>query len=69
MSLGDRDHNILEGIFWCRGRDTLSIHYIIKKRAMVCRVVGGAGAVDGQAQRLEDKILADVFGLKSGVTT
>ena len=25
--------------------------------------------MDGQAERLEDQILADVFGLKSGVTT
>ena len=33
------------------------------------RVVGGARAVDGQAECLEDQILADVFGLKSGVTT
>ena len=35
----------------------------------MCRVVGGAWAVDGQAECLEDQILADVFGLESGVTT
>ena len=32
---------------------------------MVCSVVGGARAVDGQAGCLEDKILGrDVFGLE-----
>ena len=32
---------------------------------MVCKVVvGGARAVNGQAECLEDKILADVFGLE-----
>ena len=31
---------------------------------MVSRVVGGARAVDGQAECLEYKILADVFGLE-----
>ena len=36
---------------------------------MKCRVVGGARAVDGQAECLEGQISADVFGLKSGVTT
>ena len=36
---------------------------------MGCRVVGGARAVDGQAECLEDQILEDVFGLESGVTT
>ena len=35
----------------------------------MCRVVGGARAKDGQAECLEDQILADVFGLESGVTT
>ena len=35
----------------------------------MCRVVGRARAVDGQAECLEDQILADVFGLESGVTT
>ena len=35
----------------------------------MCRVVGGARAVDGQAECLEDQILADVFGLESRVTT
>ena len=33
------------------------------------RDVGGARAVDGQAECLQDQILADVFGLESGVTT
>ena len=36
---------------------------------MMCRVVGGARAVDGQAECFEDQILADVFGLESGVAT
>ena len=31
--------------------------------------VGGARAVDGQAECLEDQILADRFGLESEVTT
>ena len=35
----------------------------------MCRVVGGARAVDGQVEYLEDQIFADVFGLESGVTT
>ena len=35
----------------------------------MCRVVGGARAVDGQAECLEDQILPDVFGFESGVTT
>ena len=30
----------------------------------MCRVVGGARAVDSQAEYLEDQILANVFGLK-----
>ena len=34
----------------------------------MCRVVGGARALDGQAECLEHQILADVFGLESGVT-
>ena len=36
---------------------------------MVCKVVGGARAVDDQAQCLEDKILQMFFGLESGVIT
>ena len=36
---------------------------------MACRVLGEAGAVDGQAQGLEDQVFVDVFGSKSGVTT
>ena len=47
----------------------MSIHYVIKKKAIMCRVVGGARAVDGQEECLEDLILADIFGLESGVTT
>ena len=35
----------------------------------MCRVVGGARAVDGQAECLEDQILADMFWLESGMTT
>ena len=35
----------------------------------MCRLVGGARAVDGQAEYLEDQILADVFGLGSRVIT
>ena len=35
----------------------------------MCRGVGGVRAVDGQAECLEDQILADVFGLESRVTT
>ena len=30
----------------------------------MCRIVGGARAVDGQAECLEDQILADVFELE-----
>ena len=73
MSLGDRGgHNLLGGIFWCRGRDSgcQTIHYTIKERIMVSRVLGAArAAVDGQAECLEDQILAHVFGLEGGVTT
>ena len=47
----------------------MSIHYIIKNRTMVCRFVGGARAVDSQAECLEDQILADTFELESVVTT
>ena len=46
----------------------MSVHFAINKRTMTCRVVGGARAVDGQAECL-DHILADVFMLESGVTT
>ena len=35
----------------------------------MCRVVGGARATDGQAQCLEDQILAEMLGLENGVTT
>ena len=35
----------------------------------MCRVVEGARAIDGQAECLEDQIMADMFGLESGVTT
>ena len=36
----------------------------------MCKVVGGArAAVGGQAECLEDQILADGFGLESEVTT
>ena len=35
----------------------------------MCTVVGGARAVDGRAECLEDQILADMFRLESGVTT
>ena len=35
----------------------------------MCRDLGGARAVDGQAECLVDQILAGVFGLESGVTT
>ena len=47
----------------------MSIHYTIKKKRMVCKVVGGARAVDGQAECLEDKIFQMFFGLESAVTT
>ena len=43
--------------------------YTIKKRIMMYRVDGGARAMDDQVECLEDQILADVFGLESGVTT
>ena len=48
-----------------------SIYYTIKKRAMMCtgRVIGRARAVGGQVECLEGHILADVFGLESGVIT
>ena len=36
-------------------------HQTIKKRTMVCRVVGGARAVDSQAECLEDQILGRYF--------
>ena len=35
----------------------------------MCRVVGAARVVDGQAECLEDQILAAVLGLESGMTT
>ena len=35
----------------------------------MCRVFGGARAVDGQAGCLENQILADAFELESGVIT
>ena len=35
----------------------------------MCRGLEGARAVGGQAECLVDQILADVFGLESGVTT
>ena len=35
----------------------------------MCRVVGGARAVDGQAECFEDKVFDKCFGLKRGVTT
>ena len=35
----------------------------------MCRIVGGARAVDGQEEYLEGQILADMFGFESGVTT
>ena len=41
------------------------MHYTIKKKRMVCKVVGGARAVDGQAECLVPMF----FGLESGVTT
>ena len=50
----------------------LSIHYTIKKKTIVCRVVGGATAAvnNGQAECLEDKILGRCFWVvKCGVTT
>ena len=43
--------------------------HTIKKRTVMCKVVGGVRAVDGQAECLQDQILANVFGLESGVTT
>ena len=47
----------------------LPIHYTIKKKMIVCRVVGEARAVNGQAECFEDNILQLFFGLESGVTT
>ena len=35
----------------------MSIHYIIKRGIMACRVFRGARAVDGQAECFEDQIL------------
>ena len=35
---------------------------------MVCRVVGGARAVAGQAECLTDQMLGDVLGVECGVT-
>ena len=43
----------------------MSTYYTVKKRIIMCRVVGEARAVDGQAECLEDQILANVFGLES----
>ena len=70
MSLGHRGHNLLEGIFLVlRQGQWLLIYYTTKKRIMMCRVVGGARAVDGQEECLGNQILGDVFGFGSGVTT
>ena len=70
MSLRDRGSKpIGRNILAERQGQWLSINYTTKKRIMVCRVVGGARAVDGQEEYLKDQILADVFGLESGVIT
>ena len=47
----------------------IKIHTVYTAPLMMCRIVGGARAVDGQAECLEGQTVADVFGLKSGVTT
>ena len=37
------------------------INYTIKKRTMICRVVGGAEAVDSQSECLENQMLGKCF--------
>ena len=46
----------------------LLIHYTIKKKIMVCRVVGDRGQLMVRQNALKIRSWADVFGLKSGVT-
>ena len=66
MSLGDQGHNLLEGIFYGLEAGTVGVNplYYQEEDKMVCRVVGGAKAVDGQAECLEDKILQMFLGWK-----
>ena len=49
------------------------LHYIIiSKRVMVfcCRILRECRAIGGQAECLEDQLVADIFGLESrGLTT
>ena len=47
----------------------LLIHYTIKKKTMVCRVVGERGQLMVRQNALNIRSWADVFGLESGVTT
>ena len=47
----------------------LLIHYTIKKKIMVCRVVGEQGQLMVRQNALNIRSWADVFGLESGVTT
>ena len=37
------------------------INYTIKKRTMICRVIGGAEAVDSQSECLENQMLGKCF--------
>ena len=47
----------------------LLILYTIKKKIMVCRVVGDRGQLMVRQNALKMRSWADVLGLKSGVTT
>ena len=53
-------------ILWCRGRGSGCQSTILSRRRQWCVEFSyrGARAIDGQAECLEDKILADVFGLE-----
>ena len=64
MSLGVRGHNLLGIIFYGVEAGTVVVNpldYTIKKKTMVCRVVGGARGANGQAECLKDQILGRCF--------
>ena len=56
MSLGDRGHNLLEGIFYGVEAGTVVVNPLCYQGedSVVYRVVGGARAVDGRAECVKD---------------
>ena len=65
MSLGDRSHNLLEGIVYDVEAGTVVVNPLYYQEddigGLSCRETR---AVDGQAECLEDKTLTDVFRLE-----